>query len=111
MVVLISASCPSSRDNASLAANTYQDTFLPKITQRLNKMSRDYKLTGCIFMAVLIVDDDVRAMQYICPFQINALGQSPFCDIFSEEEWKDMNYLRDLWAYYAGAYILQVFLI
>ena len=28
------------------AAKTYGRTFLPKVTERLNKMSRDYKLTG-----------------------------------------------------------------
>lgn len=48
---------------------------------------------------------DVLAMSYICPFQINALGYSLFCDIFSEKEWKDFNYARDLGTYYGSGYI------
>jgi len=41
-------------------------------------------------------------MAWICPFQINALGQSQFCDIFTEKEWKDFNYARDLASYYGS---------
>ena len=100
--MLTSVSCPAGHDNGSVVSNAYQDTFLPKITQRLNKMSKNYRLTGYHPYVVLTVDDDVLAMEFICPFQINALGESPFCDIFTEKEWMDMNYVRDLWAYYAG---------
>jgi acid phosphatase len=52
-----------------------------------------------------MIDMDALAMSYICPFQINALGYSPFCDIFSEKEWKDFNYARDLGTYYGSGYI------
>jgi acid phosphatase len=51
--------------------------------------------------------DDVLAMAFICPFQINALGHSPFCDIFTEKEWRDVNYARDLATYYGSGYISE----
>lgn len=80
----------------SLATKTYQRTFLSKISKRFSKMS-NYKFT----------DSDVLAMSYICPFQVNALGSSPFCNIFTEKEWKDFNYARDLGTYYGSGYVLQ----
>jgi acid phosphatase len=73
-------------------AKTYQRTFLPQLAERLNKMSKDYEIS----------QEDVLAMAYICPFQINALGYSPFCDIFTENDWKNINYFRDLATYYGS---------
>ena len=90
----------------SVAAK-YQRTFLPKITERLNKMSRNYEITGYSLLNFAYLDDDVLAMSWICPFQINALGYSPFCDIFGEKEWKDFNYVRDLATYYGSGYVLS----
>src|SRR5579862_6243378 len=55
--------------------------------------------------AVVMVDNDVLAMSWICPFQINSLGESPFCDIFTEKEWIYFNYARDLATYYGSGYI------
>jgi len=49
-------------------------------------------------------DDDILAMSQLCPFQVNALGYSPFCDLFTEKEWMDFNYARDLATYYASGY-------
>jgi len=51
-----------------------------------------------------MTDRDVLAMSTICPFQINALGRSPFCDVFQEKEWMDFNYVRDLGSYYGSGY-------
>jgi len=51
-----------------------------------------------------MIERDVLAMSTICPFQINALGRSPFCDIFEEKEWMDFNYVRDLGSYYGSGY-------
>jgi hypothetical protein len=44
-------------------------------------------------------------MSNICPFQVNALGYSPFCDIFTGNEWRNFNYARDLATYYGSGYI------
>ena len=50
----------------------------------------------------LIAESDVLFMSYLCPFQLNALGHSPFCDIFSDLEWQYLNYARDLASYYGS---------
>jgi len=50
-------------------------------------------------------------MLRICPFQINALGSSPFCDIFTEKEWRDFNYARDVGVYYGSGYALSEILL
>jgi acid phosphatase len=44
-------------------------------------------------------------MSQLCPFQINAFGYSRFCNLFSEREWMDFNYARDLATYYASGYV------
>jgi len=51
-----------------------------------------------------IVEKDIQAMFFMCPFQINSWGESPFCDIFTEKEWKYFNYAMDLATYYASGY-------
>jgi len=89
--------------NASLgykAANTYLKTFVPRVAEQLNKMSKSYRFSCRPFRLLADIDDDVLAMSSICPFQINALGYSPFCDIFTKKEWRDFNYARDLSTYY-----------
>jgi acid phosphatase len=55
-------------------------------------------------MKELTVDDDVLAMSWVCPFQVNALGESNFCDIFTQKEWRDFGYARDLASYYGSGY-------
>jgi len=67
-------------------------------------MSKNYEFTGCSLLKFADLDDDVLAMSWICPFQINALGYSPFCDIFTVKEWKHFNYVRDLATYYGSGY-------
>ena len=54
-------------------------------------------------------DANILAMSYICPFQLNALGHSPFCGIFTAAEWRDFNYARDLGTYYGSGYPLKYF--
>jgi len=76
---------------------TYQRTFIPKIAERFNDMG-SYTFT----------EKDVIAMASICPFQVNAMGYSPFCDIFTEQEWMDLNYALDLATYYASGYFRHI---
>jgi len=58
-----------------------------------------------------MVEKDIQAMFFMCPFQINSWGESPFCDIFTEKEWKYFNYARDLATYYASGYSSPVRLV
>lgn len=48
---------------------------------------------------------DVLVMSWICPYELNSLGISSFCDIFTMKEWKYLNYARDLTAYYESGYL------
>lgn len=43
-------------------------------------------------------------MSWICPYELNALGYSSFCDVFTLKEWKQFNYARDLASYYGSGY-------
>src|SRR5271170_8293645 len=90
------------------AAGTYYRTFIPQIVDRMNALSSDYTFTGTpprkLTPCANVEDRDILAMSNICPFQINALGYSPFCDIFTEKEWRDFNYARDLATYYGSGY-------
>jgi acid phosphatase len=73
------------------ASVAYHKTFLPQIIERFNRLS-----------SYIFTPDDVLAMATICPFQVNAMGYSPFCDIFTDRDWMDLNYADDLGAYYAS---------
>jgi acid phosphatase len=46
-------------------------------------------------------------MSWICPYELNALGTSSFCEVFTLKEWKKFNYARDLAAYYGSGYFPQ----
>lgn len=39
---------------------------------------------------------DVYAMFNLCPYEYAALGRSSFCAIFTEQEWRDFEYIIDL---------------
>jgi len=85
------------------AAQTFLKTFLYRTATRLNHRSRHVQIPGTILYGrELIAERDVLTMSYLCPFQLNALGHSPFCDIFSDLEWQHLNYARDLATYYGS---------
>ncbi|CEJ62210.1 hypothetical protein PMG11_10717 [Penicillium brasilianum] len=39
---------------------------------------------------------EVLGMLNLCPYEYAALGRSPFCSLFTEQEWRDFEYLLDL---------------
>ena len=43
---------------------------------------------------------DLYAMQSICAFETNALGASPFCSLFTPDEWNGFAYTFDQGSYY-----------
>ena len=45
---------------------------------------------------------DVLAMQNLCPYETATLGTSPFCSLFTQQEWRDYAYSTDL-TYYANS--------
>ncbi|KAK1507675.1 histidine acid phosphatase [Colletotrichum tamarilloi] len=69
----------------------WREAFTPAITARLNE-----NLPG----ANLTAEDTIAFMQ-LCPFNTVVNGtQSPFCDLFTLEEWKDLEYYETLGKYY-----------
>ena len=43
---------------------------------------------------------DIYGMMEMCGFEILARGTSPWCDVFTKEEWLEFEYARDLLHYY-----------
>ncbi|KAJ5142814.1 uncharacterized protein N7515_001601 [Penicillium bovifimosum] len=75
--------------------NHYTSIFAPPIRARL-----EAGLPG-----VHLEDNDIPSLMDLCPFEtvsqtFNATKQSPFCDLFTENEWKHYNYLQSLSKYY-----------
>ena len=80
-------------DIAKDAQAIWTDIFAPPITARLNA-----DLKGADFSAT-----DTIYMMDLCPFNTVAspTGQlSPFCNLFSEEEWHQYDYFQSLGKYY-----------
>ncbi|KAK1978507.1 histidine acid phosphatase [Colletotrichum cereale] len=69
----------------------WRDIFTPPITARLNENLPGANLTGA---------DTISFMQ-LCPFNTVVDGtQSQFCDLFTLEEWKSLEYYETLGKYY-----------
>ncbi|KAI9931031.1 hypothetical protein MW887_010686 [Aspergillus wentii] len=76
-------------------AGNYTQTFAPAIRERLEK-----DLPG-----VSLSNDDVLYLMDMCSFETvaktpDASELSPFCDLFTHEEWRKYNYVQSLKKYY-----------
>ena len=76
------------RGYAELAA--WQDVYTRPITDRLKSD------VGGIELSPL----EIFGMMEMCGFEILARGSSPWCSVFSQEEWLDFEYGRDLLHFY-----------
>ena len=75
------------------AQKSWQDIFVPNIAARLNSNLPGANLTK----------NEVISFMDLCPFTTVAsnMGQiSPFCSIFTEEEWHQYDYYQSLGKYY-----------
>lgn len=68
----------------------WQDIFTKEIAERLQKDAG-----GLVFSPI-----EIYGMMEICGFEILATGHSPWCHIFTEKEWLDFEYGRDLLHFY-----------
>ena len=83
-------------DLASEAQQVWLDQFGPPITSRLNRDLPGANLTSM---------DTVQLMDF-CPFHTVATefgSLSPFCNLFTELEWHEYDYLQSLGKYYGYA--------
>ncbi|CAE6488985.1 unnamed protein product [Rhizoctonia solani] len=69
----------------------WDSIYLPPILKRLQKYIKGVNITT----------SDISIMPYLCGFETQITGKlSPFCDIFTESEFKQYEYRQDLRYYY-----------
>ncbi|EAW06805.1 putative histidine acid phosphatase [Aspergillus clavatus NRRL 1] len=85
--------CPTFKDvSGGSYASTWDDTYLPAITKRLNR-----KISGNL----TLTDAQVSTFPYLCGFETQITGStSPWCDVFTEKEILQYEYRQDLRYYY-----------
>ncbi|KAL4898767.1 histidine phosphatase superfamily [Aspergillus ambiguus] len=71
----------------------FQQTYIPPIARRLVDNENNGGLG-------LLSNLEVYSMQEMCGFETIARGSSPWCDVFTHEDWKNFEYARDLIHYY-----------
>jgi acid phosphatase len=69
--------------------NEYKEKEFKSIADRLKE-----------YTSVDLSISDVESLMLMCPFELNAKGESDFCGIFESDEWKKFEYSRDLNMYY-----------
>ena len=73
--------------------------FAPAITARLNASAPGANLT----------DDDTVNIMNMCPFHSIVIdGPSPFCDLFTDDEWKSYEYYNDVDKYYGTGQVFSL---
>ncbi|KAK8853162.1 hypothetical protein IAR55_003863 [Kwoniella newhampshirensis] len=69
-------------------ANQWLSVYAPRIRERLGgRMPKVVKELN---------DQDILAMQMLCGYETIAQGDSPFCRLFTDEEWLDVEYYFDV---------------
>ena len=68
----------------------WMDMFTGPIIQRLEGQNAGISLEPM----------EVYSMMDMCGFEILARGDSPWCDVFTHEEWLDFEYARDVLHFY-----------
>nr|POE79497.1 3-phytase b [Quercus suber] len=68
----------------------WRSIYLPPIIERLAQQNPDFKFT----------ETEVYSMQELCGFETIALGSSPWCAVFTQQEWEAFEYARDLLHFY-----------
>ncbi|KAJ5096006.1 hypothetical protein NUU61_005362 [Penicillium alfredii] len=90
-------SCPRFEEDelGDKVKESYTAIFAPPIRHRLERDIPGVRLS----------DQDIVSLMDICPFDTvsrtpDGSEQSPFCDLFTEAEWAQYNYLQSLGKYY-----------
>lgn len=79
-------------DNGANMQSLFRDSYTPEIADRLQSEGNEAlgRLTNL----------DIFSMQEMCGFETIVRGFSPWCDVFTEDEWDHFEYARDLIHYY-----------
>lgn len=68
----------------------FRSTYLGAIRVRLLEQNPEIEFT----------DDEIYAMQETCGFEVTVRGSSPWCDVFTQDEFASFEYARDVLHYY-----------
>ncbi|THG97873.1 hypothetical protein EW026_g4210 [Hermanssonia centrifuga] len=86
--------CPNA-DDGTKEKNQWLDVFAPSIVKRLKHAAKGAK----------IKTEDIHRLLALCPFETIAFEQpSPFCGLFTDEEFNAMEYYGDVEKYYKTGY-------
>ncbi|KDN39314.1 phosphoglycerate mutase-like protein [Tilletiaria anomala UBC 951] len=82
--------CNNSNVGALAVGDTYltpqwEATYLKGTVERLQQ-----------YTSLNLTTEMVYGMQSLCAYETNALGYSPFCELFTEDEWRGFEYFLDL---------------
>lgn len=77
-------------DYGLIQLSKFRSTYLPAIAARFEAQNPGIRFTH----------GEIYSMQEMCGFEILVRGSSPWCDVFSHEEWLDFEYARDVIHYY-----------
>ncbi|PWY75868.1 MFS general substrate transporter [Aspergillus eucalypticola CBS 122712] len=82
-------------DNGIKMLTLFQQAYIPAIAERLLVEEGNRGLEG-------FTNWEVFSMQEMCGFETTVRGSSPWCDVFTREDWRNFKYGRDLVQYYRG---------
>jgi acid phosphatase len=80
----------SGHDQGYYKLALWQDKFAKSIAHRLSAESGGFAFSSL----------DIYSMMEMCGFEILVRGYSPWCEVFTKEEWLDFEYARDLLHFY-----------
>lgn len=81
---------PHGRTYGYRMMDAFRSTQEPAVVARLAKENPNFPFT----------EDEVFTMQIMCGFETIIKGSSPWCDVFTAEEWLAFEYARDVIHYY-----------
>lgn len=79
-------------DNGLEMLVQFQETYIPAIANRLIHED-NIGLNN-------LSNEEVYGMQEMCGFELMVRGTSPWCEIFTKQDWYNFEYARDLLLYY-----------
>ncbi|KAH8431548.1 histidine phosphatase family protein [Aspergillus melleus] len=80
-------------DNGMNMRNRFQEVYAPAIAKRLVSEQDNLALGS-------FSDEEIFSMQEMCGYETIARGSSPWCGVFTKEEWESFEYARDIIHYY-----------
>lgn len=70
----------------------FHEAYIPGIADRLSSREENPNIR--------FSNLEIFSMQEMCGFETMVRGSSPWCDVFSEDDWRNFEYARDLLHYY-----------